>query len=262
MKKFRVVLAIIAVVAMLTTVAFADASALGFGATEIEYTAGNNLVISVYSNIDGTIGGGGYFNVKYDKSIWNYEGFEYDSAYSSGEVYEDTDYLSFTLHPANDVAVTKGGKIVDIKFSAIDESKVASTFEFVDDEAYTDAEYAPIAFSGSITVKAAETPDPKPEDVKVATGTTGYVADFEENGVTYKNLWVGEYTLTPDGKAFKITGLTISGNKNGAAAPDKNIPSGIDTTFEGKAEFTFKVALTGVDDPGSMAVTFDTAYVD
>ena len=115
--------------------------------------------------------------------------------------------------------------------------------------------------TGDITLYAVFEKNP-PKAVDVATGTRGYVADFEENGVTYKNLWVGEYTLTPDGKAFKITGLTISGNKNGAAAPDKNIPSGIDTTFEGKAEFTFKVALTGVDDPGSMAVTFDTAYVD
>lgn len=101
-----------------------------------------------------------------------------------------------------------------------------------------------------------------PKDIEIATGTTGYADDFVVEGVTYKNLWVGEYTLKPDGKAFKINSLTISGNKNGAAAPDKNIPSGIDTTFEGNAELTFKVALIGVDDPGSMAVAINAAYID
>lgn len=156
MKKIKVLLAVVAVVAMLSTVAFAADSAVNFGADAVAYTDGQDLVISIYSAVDEEIGAARYIYLTYDKSVWSYSSFVAGVATATVADYPNDGEMEVYTNPEGTATVTAGQKIVDIKFTKKDgATAVGSAFEFDNDGYYRNASGTKLAYEGTITVVAA-----------------------------------------------------------------------------------------------------------
>lgn len=261
MKKIKVLLSTVAIVAMLASVCFAASSAVGFttdGSTTMEYTNnGTDLVISLYSLTDATIMGGGYFRVQYDSTAWTYEGPTFVADYSAGDAKDQGGIIEVCLDGGKDKGVTTNGKLVDLTFSVKDDTKIdGSVFEFVDDGNYWDSEMEPIAYSGTLTVNVASS---KPDDPTVdGSGAVTEVVD-EATKTTYKNVFVGNYSITPaEGETLATIGIKFVPADNLEATP---VVLSVDKTFDGAGKVTFSAAMIGIPEGKSVVGTPFGTYV-
>lgn len=225
MKKIKVLLAVIAVVAMLSTVAFAADSALSFGADTVAYTEGQDLVISINSTVSVSVGKMRYFSLVYDTDVWEYAGVEssIDSLFVSDYSEDGDNYMDICLSSQGAVDVTEGQKIADVKFTKkADAEAVGSAFslEVMDAKSYRDAAGNELAFSDEITVEAANVVTY--EDKDIVTRVVADKSDIVLSDVTYTNVakYVGtinfdtiKAAFTDEEKLNSEAGIMLNGVK-------------------------------------------------
>lgn len=258
MKNFRVLLAVIATVAMLFSVVSADDSAVNFGAATIEYKdLSNNLVISIYAGIDATIAGGSGIGVSYDTSKWVYDSYVNSSAVAGSSAVDNGDYISVgvTVNDGNDTPFTVGKHLMDIVFKPADGMTLAdlneTEFTFYDDGALFDADYNSPAYSGSIKVVAAEE-----EKENVATYVTNELA-LEVDGEVHNFSDVPVYTATTAATSFKLKAV-YGENENYLKFNGSDVIEVSNIKVEGEGDVSFQVAIIGVP----AGVTIDKLIVE
>lgn len=161
MKKFKILFAVITVVAMLFTVA--SASVLKFGAETVEYTEGD-LTISVYAAEDINYSAGGTFELVFDNTVWAFKGATFDSAVTADGFVAGEDgtgmpnAISACISTGTAKTIAANQKIVDLTFEKIAGDAIGTKFELdfnVFGGNFLDGTGTPMDFSGAITVKAA-----------------------------------------------------------------------------------------------------------
>lgn len=225
MKKVKILFAIITVVAMLSTVAFAADSALTFGAETVEYTDGESLTISVYSTVDASIYKNCHFIVAFDMDVWTFD-MEASSVAVGGEklIIDYTDEslwgdeacgeLEVSLSRSDSVDVTANGKVADLVFTKkAGAEAIGSTFNFANNNKWRtgSASSTKMAYSGTITVKAAE---PKYEEM-TGEASLDHTSIEAADGTVWNEVAVysAEFNLSTI-VAAKGYGLEIEGVKN------------------------------------------------
>lgn len=104
------------------------------------------------------------------------------------------------------------------------------------------------AKDATVTVKVA-TPEPPAEPTVDTDAAEGYTTVIGTNGTIYNNVWVGEYSATPETGAA-LTSMTVS-FKDGAKVFDVADYK----TVEGEATLEFSIALIGVPTSENLAGT-------
>lgn len=240
MKNIRLILVAIIVVTLLSTVAFANTSALTFGVADgkVSYDGNGSIVLSIYNVNEVTLKQYAYFEIQYDSEYWAYDSIAYNTSYITNasewdDVYEgSTRYFDATLNEGSTpITIPANTKICDITFNAVSGADViGSTFVFNDADEYA-SDSAAYAYSGSVEVVAA---GPSFEDndysnAKIVPNTN----DIEVGGKKYTNVAVfdGSFSLADvkagleTGESVKEAGVMFNGEKKAtiAVAGDGNV---------------------------------------
>ncbi len=252
MKKIKLLLAVIAVVAMLFTVAFAADSVIKFEADTVEYIEGEQLVISVYSAIDGTFDQDAYFCLTYDKTVW-----DVDTSDSRVSSYATSNTLDVTVSYDADVPASVGDKLIDVKFTKKDGANAIGTvFELGENDGEFYVAGESVDYSGTITVVAAAT------DEKVyATDEIDPVATEIVDKATdtfYKNLAVFDTVISLDGtKTAKKVGLKLASS---LSQNTFEVENAITTAISGDGQVAYAVIVYNVPTTATVTATPFVVY--
>lgn len=234
MKKFKFLMALVAIVTMITTVAFAaDESMDGYGLTVPESVelADSTTTFQIKLTKGFTVDAMA-FQLHYDHDIWTV------TADSTLTVTAKPTYDDFVCSSAT--TFTDGQVLATITATAKDAAKaVTADGAFEVKEVWSEGSEDYLWCEGvykTIAVTAAQT-----STTKDFTGTAKYDNFKGNSGDWYLGVWVGEYNVTAGdaAKAIKKISVAFTGDSHAPFVVDGLNISGAGTT-------TFKVAIVGV----------------
>lgn len=232
MKRIKSLLAVLAIVSMLFTVAFADGSAVSFANAnyEIDGKTGDTVTFTVKSDADTDVYGGAYIQIAYDEATWNFTTKTLAADFGSGSISNRRGLLRITLNASQNVSVKSGQELATItatlkKDLTSDADFATAALKFNDNGKYTTDGKTKIAYDGAITVaKKAAQEDPT------------YTVTFKDGDTV-----VAEETATKD-NGYKVTapaanekeGYTFDGWFNGEVKFDADAAVSADVTYTAK----------------------------
>lgn len=266
MKKAKILLALIVVLTMMFTVAYADDSTVLFGdetgtpitSMAIDGNEGDVITFTYVSDIDTTVNKACSFQSELDKDVW-----EIDNANSTvNETLTEGGVsktgggakVSFKLSKTEPAPITKGMVMATIKLKLKKNLTTTADFEsakitLLNGKTFkhnVDGVATSLPTSGtlSFTKKTASKTEPSITAGAGEKGATITVPSALYGSTTYKNVYTNSYTVTPGD--YKVTGVHVDYHPTDITASDKKTLSKTGLNIEGEGTYTFKIAIVGV----------------
>lgn len=239
MKKIKIIFAVMAVIAMLCSVAFAE-SVVTFDNNSVSIE-NNSVTITIKSTSAFEAYAGGTFSIKYDPEVWEFDSSATQTTDSGAQVAQQTtDTVGFSFNPNANVAVAKDATIVSLKFNIKSTSSVleAKNTKFnIVTVFLMDTSYNQLTTEGEVIVKGS---DPKPE--VTGTSTTAQGTTFGN----YKDVPLFKYEATVSNttestKFYMTPELFLNGTSAGTKA--KTLIPGL--TVDGEGKIVVNIAIVG-----------------
>lgn len=250
MKKFKLLFAVVAVIAILSTAVFAAEGTLFDIVDATAVLNDGSVSLRVESVEDVTVYNGGGIKFTYDASVWEYVTYENGKTTQVDPTQAASGLIWLSFDPNNATPINKGDVIGTLTMKLKDGKTVADDASGItlstDDYVLMDSGFAPLYPNDTVFVTGGAPVGP----VSVATTMT-------VNGKEYTDI----PNATVENVAFTdgvITGaLNIDYWKNGAAQPAIVIEAakfvGMPANVTGTGTASFTVALMGV--PENVVVT-------
>lgn len=242
MKKLRILFAIIAIVAMMSTVVFADGSAVVFDSDSVAIVD-NAVTITIKGAANFKTDGGSFF-VDYDTNVWDFDAESAEKIDAGAQIIPYETNVGFSFNPSANTAVTTDQMIAVLKFTIKNTSDVekakATTFKISPSFLMDSDTFGVLTTEDEITVTGGSTPAvPEVKDVTTtATGTTfGNYKDVP--------LFDCAATIKNASKVFIAPELFLNGVSQGTK--EKVEIPGL-TADEAGANVVIKIAIVGADE--------------
>lgn len=256
MRKFRILIVIATVFAIISSVAMA--ASVEFSISPIEYDNEDTVTISLIAGTDVEKVTGFYATLEYDKDV-----FEVTSTSDKDNFVADNNEGYIDIYPEN-IAFTNGTAVFSFTAKVLNKEKaVGSVFALVgatvngasfnDEDKLLDE--AGTVCTMTVTKKTVTPVEPE-KPVITKNETKG--ATIETEDTIYTNIFKGEYSATPV-EGVGISEIGIKYHNTDVTASDavtlkKNV------TIEGGATVNFKAAILGVAADTELVVEPYTVY--
>lgn len=241
MKKLRILFAIIAIVAMMSTVVFADGSAVVFDSDSVAIVD-NAVTITIKGAANFKTDGGSFF-VDYDTNVWDFDAESAEKIDAGAQIIPCETNVGFSFNPSANTAVTTDQMIAVLKFTIKNTSDVekakATTFKISPSFLMDSDTFGVLTTEDEITVTGGSTP--AVPGVKDVTATPDGTTFSNYKDVPLFNCGATVSGATADTKIFIEPELFLDGVSNGTRAKTE-IPG---LTIDGEGKVVIRIAIIG-----------------